>query len=329
MQFNTARPAMMARPGLSSFWNRQVSNQPKQLSPLTQPAAGFVQGNPGINPAHVQMVPDPAEEALQWRQHFLSNLGLDISRISVPIRNYAKLFEDIFTVLPKDWLMVQRGAPAHLSDNPMARAALSKGLFTALLQRNPALAAVMLDLGAEFLKKDLLPMRPQDYALIQHVLNAGKFERPREPLSIAPADIPQLNLQMLRIMLGGPEEDTALPGLREAIQHLGIRFSPQHVAGMNLSSARLNGVTMNGAVFQRVNLDEADLVDAKLRRCVFDQVYCPKADFTHADLQNAKFLHSNAEGASFRSANLESAEFKRTNVAHADFSGAMLKGIRT
>jgi uncharacterized protein YjbI with pentapeptide repeats len=95
-------------------------------------------------------------------------------------------------------------------------------------------------------------------------------------------------------------------GRIEALQELNADEVP--LVGVDVSSAFLQGLTL-----ERANLLRADFSGADLR---------------HSDLKSADFTNANLHFANFRESNLEDASFQSADMTNADFWGSNLAGAR-
>ena len=89
-----------------------------------------------------------------------------------------------------------------------------------------------------------------------------------------------------------------------------------------------DGVDLSPVRFERCNLFEASLREARIRRAegtIFAECDCEEADFVDADLDGAMFAKTRAAGARFTGARLNSAMFPDATLTGADFSGALAR----
>jgi hypothetical protein len=101
-------------------------------------------------------------------------------------------------------------------------------------------------------------------------------------------------------------------GRIEALQELNADKVP--LAGVDASSAFLQGVHLERANLLRANLRAADLRNGQFA----------SADLTYADLHSANFRGSNLEHAVLSNANLSDADLVGSNLAGAQLDGADL-----
>jgi hypothetical protein len=107
-------------------------------------------------------------------------------------------------------------------------------------------------------------------------------------------------------------------GRIEALEELNADGVP--LVGVDVSSAFLQGLTLERANLLRADFSGADLRHSDLK----------SADFTNANLHFANFRESNLENASFQSADMTNADLWRSDLAgarldDADISGADLR----
>jgi pentapeptide repeat protein len=95
-------------------------------------------------------------------------------------------------------------------------------------------------------------------------------------------------------------------GRIEALQELNADKVP--LVGVDVSSAFLQGLTL-----ERANLLRADFSGADLR---------------HSDMKSADFTNANLHFANFRQSNLENASFQSADMTDADLWGSDLSGAR-
>jgi uncharacterized protein YjbI with pentapeptide repeats len=72
--------------------------------------------------------------------------------------------------------------------------------------------------------------------------------------------------------------------------------------------------------------DGSDFHGANLEGCVFRRCWLFDADFRGASLRSANFHESNLKGSDFRDADLRGARFAGSSVEAARFEGARLEG---
>ncbi|SRR6266851_5219252 len=103
-------------------------------------------------------------------------------------------------------------------------------------------------------------------------------------------------------------------GRIEALQELNADKVP--LVGVDVSSAFLQGLKLEGANLLRADFSAADLRGSDLKA----------ADFTNADLHSANLRGSNLENASFGDANMNDVDLWRSNLEGARLDGADLGG---
>lgn len=109
--------------------------------------------------------------------------------------------------------------------------------------------------------------------------------------------------------------------------------SEDYQNGKDVFTADLSQVKLNDAIFDKVDLHGACLVNASLcrvrmrgtnlRNGVLNRANLEKADLSNADLCGVRL-----SGASLRGANLFGADVRGANLSQADFSGANLQGAK-
>ena len=104
-------------------------------------------------------------------------------------------------------------------------------------------------------------------------------------------------------------------GRIEALQELNRDKVP--LVGVDVSSAFLQGLRLEGANLLRADFSAADMRGSDLKA----------ADFAYADLHSANLRGSDLENASFEHANLNEADLVGSDLAGARFDGADLGGV--
>jgi uncharacterized protein YjbI with pentapeptide repeats len=104
-------------------------------------------------------------------------------------------------------------------------------------------------------------------------------------------------------------------GRIDALQELNRDKVP--LVGVDVSSAFLQGLRLEGANLLRADFSAADMRGSDLKR----------ADFAYADLHSANLRGSDLEDASFEHANLHEADLVGSDLADARFDGADLGGV--
>ena len=104
-------------------------------------------------------------------------------------------------------------------------------------------------------------------------------------------------------------------GRIDALQELNRDKVP--LVGVDVSSAFLQGLRLEGANLFRADFSAADMRGSDLKG----------ADFAYADLHSANLRGSDLEGASFEHANLNEADLVGSDLAGARFDGADLGGV--
>jgi uncharacterized protein YjbI with pentapeptide repeats len=112
------------------------------------------------------------------------------------------------------------------------------------------------------------------------------------------------------------------------------RFDNIFFKKTDLSNAYLVG--FSGGIQTKIDMSEANLLQADLRRVDLISVNLEKANLSQANLKQAKLMKANLQEAILVNANLENANFKFANLRHAilinstakhaDFTGADLQG---
>ena len=104
-------------------------------------------------------------------------------------------------------------------------------------------------------------------------------------------------------------------GRIDALQELNRDKVP--LVGVDVSSAFLQGLRLEGANLLRADFSAADMRGSDLKG----------ADFAYADLHSANLRGSDLEDASFEHANLNEADLVGSDLAGARFDGADLGGV--
>jgi uncharacterized protein YjbI with pentapeptide repeats len=104
-------------------------------------------------------------------------------------------------------------------------------------------------------------------------------------------------------------------GRIDALQELNRDKVP--LVGVDVSSAFLQGLRLEGANLLRADFSAADMRGSDLKA----------ADFAYADLHSANLRGSDLEDASFEYANLNEADLVGSDLAGARFDGADLGGV--
>ncbi len=97
---------------------------------------------------------------------------------------------------------------------------------------------------------------------------------------------------------------------------------PLNFQKINLSEARLSEAKLQGLFLQEANLEEADLSEAKLTCACLQGANLRNADLTGADLRYANLSRADLRGANLSDADLYRADLREADVTRAIFYDA-------
>jgi uncharacterized protein YjbI with pentapeptide repeats len=98
------------------------------------------------------------------------------------------------------------------------------------------------------------------------------------------------------------------------------------LATANLRNATLGGANLNGAILNRVHLEEANLNGAYLRGADLNKAHLEKAELRGAHLEGANFNDAELKGAYLNGANLSGANFRYSDLRSTNLRGVILVG---
>lgn len=99
-------------------------------------------------------------------------------------------------------------------------------------------------------------------------------------------------------------------------------LSTRECSGCDLQGVKLERADLNG-----VNLSNANLTNADLEKANLSNANLSGANLTNADLEEANLTGANLRGANFQRADLEDANLTNADVTGANFQGADLDGV--
>ncbi len=104
------------------------------------------------------------------------------------------------------------------------------------------------------------------------------------------------------------------------------------LSGLNLKGADLKSSLLEGTIFRRASLDNADLSEVIASSADFSDASLKGANLTKGLFDSAKFKHAHLNGACLKDVLAEGADFQGADLSGAElqgiiFNGAKLKGI--